>query len=242
MSRILVHVEGQTEEDFVNSVLGPHLVSVGYSTVSARLIGNVRQRSKRGGVRGWPEVRRGIVNHLKADRECFATTMVDYYGLPQGGDKGWPGRRRAVGQGGLSDPQVVEDAILADVVAHMPKDFDRLRFVPFVTMHEFEGLLFSDCSQFAKEIGRPQLAGRFQEIRDGFQTPEEIDDSPETAPSKRVGALVPGYQKPLMGVLAASAIGLDMMRAECPHFRGWLERLEKIVAPDGPWGKERTIA
>ena len=118
--------------------------------------------------------------------------------------------------------------MLEDVAACMSKSFDRARFVPFVTLHEFEGLLFSDCTRFAEGIGRAELAGQFQEIRDAFETPEEIDDSPETAPSKRVEALVPRYQKPFLGALAALAIGLDGIRAECPHFRDWLERLERI--------------
>jgi hypothetical protein len=47
-----------------------------------------------------------------------------------------------------------------------------------------------------------------------------------TAPSKRVQALVPGYEKPLLGTLAVIEIGLDKIRAECPHFQRWIERLE----------------
>ena len=104
------------------------------------------------------------------------------------------------------------------------------RFVPYVAMHEFEALLFSDCDRFGKAIDRPQLAARFQRIRNAFPTPEEIDDSPKTAPSKRVQALSPGYRKPLMGTLAALEIGLCRMRRECPHFADWLARLEACVA------------
>ena len=70
------------------------------------------------------------------------------------------------------------------------------------------------------------LAAQFQAIRDAFATPEEINDSPVTHPSKRVEALVPGYEKPLLGALAVLEIGLEAIRAECPHFREWLERLE----------------
>lgn len=85
-------------------------------------------------------------------------------------------------------------------------------------MHEFEALLFSDCAAFGRGIGRPDLGGDFQEIRDAFENPEEIDDSPQTAPSKRVERLVRGYEKPLLGTLAALEIGLATMRRECPHF------------------------
>ncbi len=112
----------------------------------------------------------------------------------------------------------------------MGAGFDPRRFVPNVTMHEFEALLFSDCQRFGYGIGREDLVQPFDEIRRAFSTPEEIDDSPITAPSKRVEALVNGYEKPVFGTLAAIAIGLDAMRAECPHFRSWLERLEGIPA------------
>ncbi|MDP2158323.1 MAG: DUF4276 family protein, partial [Nitrospirota bacterium] len=107
-------------------------------------------------------------------------------------------------------------------------DFDQNRFVPYVMMHEFEGLLFSDCEGFSRGIGRPQLVDEFQAIRDQFSSPEEINDSPITAPSKRVKELVQGYEKPLMGTLAILEIGLNTIRAECPHFREWLARLEAL--------------
>lgn len=91
MSRILVHVEGQTEEAFVNQVLAPHLYGVGYTSVGARLLGNARQRRRRGGGRSWEAMRKGILNHLQSDQAALSTTMVDYYGLP----RTWPGREGA---------------------------------------------------------------------------------------------------------------------------------------------------
>ena len=93
--RLLVHVEGETEETFINEVLGPYLLSNGYSKVSARLIGNARQRSQRGGIKAWQTVRKEIMNHLRADRQSVATTMIDYYGLPQRGSGAWPSRATA---------------------------------------------------------------------------------------------------------------------------------------------------
>jgi hypothetical protein len=104
--------------------------------------------------------------------------------------------------------------------------FFPVRFIPFVIMHEFEGLLFSDCTAFARSIGQTRIAPSFQAIRDQFPTPEEINDSPITAPSKRVQELVAGYEKPFHGTLAALEIGLQSIRAQCPHFNDWLVRLE----------------
>src|SRR5580658_5040345 len=92
MPRLLIHVEGQTEESFVNQILRRHLTEKGYYSVSARFVGDPRQR---GGIRKWPAVRKGIMDHLKEDLACVSTTMVDYYALPQAGDGGWPGRAQS---------------------------------------------------------------------------------------------------------------------------------------------------
>lgn len=87
MTRLLIHVEGETEETFVNEALKPHLLLQGYTEVSARLLGNARQRDQRGGIRGWVSARGDIVDHMRGDPHCLVTTMVDYYGLPQNGPK-----------------------------------------------------------------------------------------------------------------------------------------------------------
>ncbi len=232
MTRLLVHVEGETEESFVNEILGEHLLGFGYERVGARLVGNARLRSRRGGIRAWPAVRDDIVRHLKEDRHCIATTMVDYYALPQTGDRAWPGRATAATAAPTDKASIVVDALAADVAGAMGADFTLSRFVPFVVMHEFEGLLFSDCKAFAEGIGRTDLIGKFQDIRNQFATPEDINDSPMTAPSKRVEALVAGYQKPLLGTLAALEIGLPRIRAACPNFSDWLARLETLGSAD----------
>ncbi len=223
MARLLIHVEGQTEETFVNEVLRNHLEP---NVVSARIIGNARQRELRGGIRPWPQVRKGIANHLIDDPGCFATTMVDYYGLPEA----WPGRAQSKKCGSINAmAQCVEDAMRDDLCAKMGIGFNSDRFVPFVVMHEFEALLFSDCAAFSRAIDRSDLEGRFRDIRNEFSTPEEINDSPVNAPSKRIEALEPRYQKPLFGVLAVQEIGLARIQDECPHFRSWLQRLETLL-------------
>ena len=227
MVRLSVHVEGQTEERFVNELLASHLYGQGFSHIWARLYGSAR---KRGRGTGWPTVRGELVRHLKEDKTIIATTMTDYYGMPQSGSKAWPGRAAAAELPFPERAKAVEDALSADIESAMGSRFDRRRFIPFVMMHEFEALLFSDCNQFAIGIDRPELATVFQRVRDAFSSPEAIDDSPLTAPSKQIEALVPGYEKPLLGALAALEIGLETMRAECPHFDCWVSRLEKRAA------------
>lgn len=228
--RLLVHVEGETEETFVNEVLAPYLYTKGYSQVGARLLGNSRQRAKRGGIRSWSSVRADIIAHLKQDAGCVATTMVDYYALPQSGGEAWPGRSASPQQAFATRASSVEGALAADLIGAFGSYINPNRFVPFVLMHEFEALLFSDCARFAESIARPELAEAFQAIRSDFESPEHINDSPLTAPSKRIEALLPGYQKPLYGNIAALDVGLHAMTAECHNFRRWLGSLERVAA------------
>ena len=218
-------MEGQTEESFVNQILAPHLYTVGYTFVSARLLGDSRRRGHGGGIRGWGNVRGEIIRRLTRDEDILVTTMVDYYGLPST----WPGRSDAPSRAFPERASTVERKLLDDVCAKMGGSFDSRRFVPYIVMHEFEGLLFSDPVAFGRGIGRSDLSPDFAAIRDAFSTPEEINDSPCTAPSKRIESLMWRYKKPLYGVLAAQEIGLDAIRRECPQFSGWVDRLERLV-------------
>ena len=230
MTRLLVHVEGFTEERFVHEVLKPHLHHHGYSRVGARLMGDARQRDKRGGIRGWPEAKRSIVGHLLEDPRAIAATMVDYYGLPKRASGAWPGRAAAERIPVPGRAAHVEEAICRALKEELGGGFRTARFAPCVTMHEFEALLFSDCEKFAGAIEHPELAPKFQAIVDAAGGPEAIDDAPNGAPSKRIDALVPEYRKSHLGALAALDIGLDKIRAACPHFHAWLTRLEELPA------------
>ena len=229
MTRLLINVEGATEEAFVAGILARHLYRLGYTQVAARKMGKQRERDRRGGIRPWPEARANILDILRNDPEVIVSTMVDYYGMPQHGEAAWPGRAGATAQ--LSYPNSIEQSVFGDVRNHLGND--AMRFIPFVMMHEFEALSFSDCEGFAQAIGRPDLTPTLQGIRDRFDTPEDINDSPYTAPSKRVEALIPGYRKPVQSIQAVTAIGLTAIRAECRHFRGWLEHLEGLANEEG---------
>lgn len=228
MTRVLVHVEGQTEEEFVTSVLAPHLYAKGYTNISARLVGNSRVRKKRGGACAWSAVRTEVYRHLSKDQAAYATTIVDFYALPASGEKEWPGRASCENMNVADKAAHIQSALLQDLENRHGSAIAS-RFIPFVAMYEFEGLLFSDPIRMAQGMGKSDLAGKFQEIRDSFETPEHINDSPVTAPSKRIISLIPGYNKVLYGTIAALDVTLDRMREECPVFAAWVEALEDLV-------------
>ena len=186
MSRLLIHVEGETEETFVDEVLAPHLYSYGYSKISARLLGNARMRAKRGGIKSWVSVRNEILKHLKAEVGCLSTMMVDYYALPQKDTSNWPQRAASNTLAFEEKPRIIQAAIHADICVQMGFGFNVRRFIPYIMMHEFEGLLFSDPEKLAAGMGKASLWGDLEAIKASFSTPEHINDSPLTAPSKRI--------------------------------------------------------
>ncbi|MCB1189259.1 MAG: DUF4276 family protein [Leptospiraceae bacterium] len=222
MRRLIVHVEGETEEMFVNEILAPYLRNYGYTNVSARLIGNARNRSRRGGIRDWKTVKQEILNHLRNDPNCISTIMVDYYALP----KDWPGRGDAEKFSFPQKAEYIQNELAEDIRSEMGSGFNPSRFIPNVVMHEFEGLLFSDPASFARGIGKPRIEAQLQQIRNQFSTPEEINDSSTTAPSKRIEQIIPNYEKPILGTLAILEIGLLKIKEECPNFHRWILNLE----------------
>jgi len=220
MDRVLAFVEGPTEEKFIGETIAPELRSRNVF-ITATTPG--RKRSE-GGVKSWVRIRRELLRYLKEDAHRFVTTMFDYYGMPTD----WPGREAARSLAHSRKAATVESKILDDISETMGNAFDRRRLIPYVQMHEFEALLFSAPDILGGVVPEQGIADDLQDIVDSFQSPEEIDDNPNAAPSKRILCLYPQYQKVLHGNIAAQRIGLALMRHKCPHFAEWLTKLESI--------------
>ena len=206
MIRLAIVVEGETEEEFVKAVLASHLRSRGVEPQPIKPRG-------RGG---------NITVALLAEKMSklqwnfdHVTSLVDFYGFR-----------------GRQQGETVEDLemrVNTDVTRLVGSDSDRSRTFTYVQRHEFEGLLFSEVAAFSALLDLPsQSVESLRGIRASFETPEDIDDGPTTAPSKRIMQLVPGYRKRLYGPLLAEEMGLQAMRAECPRFDSWVSRLESL--------------
>lgn len=220
MNRLIVIAEGVTEQTFVRELLAGHLAGFGVF-VSARLVG---KPGRKGGIGPYVRARNDVMRVLRADRAVFCTTMFDFYGMPDD----WPGRQAARTAVFEQKAEMVEQTIMQDIQSQMGRHFDQARFIPYVQMHEFEALLFSEPVLLAEAVGQPELAADLQGISAAFASPEEINDNVTTSPSHRLMALLPGYRKPLLGAIAARRIGLPAMRQRCPHFDGWVSRLEQL--------------
>ena len=197
MIRLAVSVEGQTEEEFVNTVLAPHLRASGINPQPI-LLGT--GRGGRGG-----DV---TVERLSADMATLyhqfdaVTSLVDLYGF-----------RRRDGR----DAAGLEEDVRNAIIQRIRHQWDERRVVPYVQRHEFEGLLFSDVSAFARLPGGNEDAiATMRGIRAQFPTPEDINDRYDTAPSRRIERVIDAYNKRVDGPLLAEDMGLETIRAECP--------------------------
>lgn len=103
----------------------------------------------------------------------------------------------------------------------------RFRFIPYIQLHEFEGLLFNDIDVFKNNFTTEEA--NFIELQDIINThpnPEEINNGKDTAPSKRLKKLIKGYNKVVYGACLADEIGLSKIREKCPRFNHWISLLE----------------
>jgi hypothetical protein len=219
VTRLFIVVEGQTEESFVRNVLAEALWASGVHPTPILL-------GRQGGRPSYARVKRDVLVLLKQDHGAHCSTMIDFYGL----GPGFPGQPfpDRPSSSNLSKVRQVERAVKKDICSLLPDLRPDLRFIPHLQLHEYEALLFSDPTAFANGINHPNLARQFQRIRDEFASPEDINNNPETAPSKRVLSVCPSYRKVIEGTQAALAVGVLSMREHCQHFREWVEALEAL--------------
>lgn len=218
---LMILTEGSTESKFVKEILAPYLAD---RQIFARPTVLSKPGQKGGDVK-FARAVKDIGNHLKQQSDVYVTTFVDYYGL----SKDWPGFDAAKR---TKEPAQIAEALNKATREAVTQQFGELnpakRFIPYVAVHEYEALLFSSPEILAKE-----LQVKEQEILKIMQEcgePERINDSAQTAPSKRIISLCPKYKsmKTIAGVAAAKAIGVAKMREKCPVFNSWLTSLEEL--------------
>lgn len=207
-------MEGQTEEAFVRDVLSPHLASLGLYLCGS-ILATKRSASGavyRGGVSAFGHVKGDLDRLLGDSNAAFVTTMLDYAGLPGR----FPGMD--------TRPQHDAYARVTHVEQAIARAIDHPRFIPFLMLHEFESLLFCELDEtFNTE---PTIAKALRSVAEEYPNPELINERPDSAPSKRITRVMPGYQKVLHGSSAAKRLGLLKIREKCRHFDQWLRRLE----------------
>lgn len=216
MTRLYLLVEGQTEETFVRELMVPHYASLGLYITPIIL---TTRPGFRGGMSSYAKVKPQITRLCRQDRNAFVSTIVDLYALPDDfpgkSDSSYPTRN-----GGIQKAEFLEERLCIDI--------NEPNFVPHVMVHEFEALLFVGPEFFAEWASSADTVDEIAAVAQEYPTPEDINDGPTTAPSKRILKAMPEYKKTLHGPLIIMDIGLDRCRASCPHFDQWLRKLESL--------------
>lgn len=217
--KVLILVEGQTGEAFVKRVLSGHLAAFNLSLVPviARTKRTASGTTFKGGLTSYNRIEKQLMDLLADTSARLVTTMFDYYAFPE-----IPGTTRPTGDSPSVRARLLEQAVEDAVIAK--QQGDTRRFHAYLSLHEFESLLFSSTSSIADALGAQQLPD-LERIR-AHLSPEEIDDDPATCPSARLRRLYPKYKKRIDGPIIVGRIGLDAIRRECPHFNEWLTFLE----------------
>jgi hypothetical protein len=216
MKRVYLLVEGQTEETFVRELLVPHYVRMNLYIVPIIVS---TSPGYRGGITSYAKIRPQIERLCKQDAKAVVSTLFDLYGLPED----FPGKRTSEWPqqcSGLDKALLVERALATDI--------QQTNFLPYIQVHEFEALLFTNVSAFEVWTNDDRVLASLHAVSARI-APEDINDNPQTAPSKRILSVMRDYQKPVHGPLIACDIGLDAMRAVCPHFAQWLGQLDALA-------------
>lgn len=222
MTRLFIVGEGPTEEAFVKSVLAPVLR---LSNIFAKPLLMETSRGHRGGGLNLDRTRRAVRNVLLEHNDAYVSTMFDLYAL----DRSFAGVTESAGMAPSKRAAHIEHLLHADIVARVGCRPER--FIAHIQPHEFESLLFSDIGKLCDaEPEWDKHRAALARVRDEVTNPEWINDSRQTAPSKRLEILRPRYRKTTHGPASAIRITLDKIREQCPHFRQWFERLLQIGA------------
>ncbi len=218
---VIAIVEGKTEQIFIESVLQPYLAE-------KMIFINATQVSKpgqKGGNVRFERVKKDLALHLKQRSDTYITTLVDYYGTEE-----WPGLEKVVKNASPEQiAQCINEATKKEAVALFSAQQAERRFIPYMAIHEFEALLFSDSATLASAIGisEEQVITLLTDCGE----PEAINNSPQTAPSKRLDEWFKTgkFPKTTMGIAIAQRIGIPRIREKCPLFNAWITSFETLV-------------
>lgn len=214
--RLIIVVEGKTEEEFVNELLRPYFYSFGLYNVTAIKI----QTSKgfKGGFVNYQHLKRDILRLLH-EPNTLVTTFVDYFRIPTN----LPNYDNCIKLSQVGDRIVCLEASMKSDIGYQD------RFIPYIQQHEFESLLFTKSESFSTYYDS-KIVSAIEKIAEQYDNPEDINDNPNTAPSKRLLSIITNYKKVTDGNLIALETGIEQILAKCPRFCTWIEKLQSELS------------
>ena len=160
------------------------------------------------------ELLKNEIRRTYAQGGVLITTFVDFFRLPTD----YPEYTQDV-----KHISQIEDAIRVDCSGIIPPT----SFLPYIQKHEFETLLFANSAGFSKIVDSAEM-DEILNVLKKFSTPEDINGSPETSPSKRLLSIFK-YKKVADSALVMKDVDIDTLRKRCPRFDVWVGRLEAAL-------------
>ncbi len=217
---IMAIVEGSTERNFIKELLQPYLSkkNIFITPIMASKAG------QKGGDIKFTRIKKDIEIHLKQRSDIYITLMIDFYGIAE-----WKNLDEARQRNSPSDKaNIINKAIQEEIEKLLPAYNSKKRFIPYVSIHEFEALLFSNSDLLAKGLNID--INNIEKILSECGEPEMINNSENTAPSKRLDLLTNNkFKKTITGIEIAKSIGIEKMKEKCPLFKNWLCSIEGLI-------------
>jgi hypothetical protein len=224
MKNLVFVVEGETELEFINRILAPYLISKGLNTEIRPIM-----IEKSGGGHGYSNIKhlKNTIRPLLYRRdEPIITTMIDHYGINS--EKKLPGFT-SITTTNVEDRISLMEKILKDEILSI-KDYHY--FIPYIQRHEFETLLFSN-PEAGFELEDDKIKKEIIKLCSTFESIEDINCTPEGAPSKRLDTIYKHcnkkYEKVTDAVDIIELSGIENLMNNCPRFRNWVEILINAV-------------
>ena len=221
MKRLIIVVEGDTEKEFIDKLLSPYFHAKGLLSVNCFKI-----KHTKGGLTKYLHLKTDLINCVY-ESNVVVTTLIDFYALPKDFPK-YEEASRIVSK--VERLKFLEHAIIENLEKEKSKEFPNL--LPYIQLHEFEAFVFSSIDAIKSLYSNDDAKfTALEQIIAAYPNPEDINDGPHTAPSKRLknDQLIRGYNKVNDGIMIIEEAGIDTVLRKCPRFKKWVEILiEKV--------------
>ena len=220
MKRLVIIVEGETEESFVNNILCPYFCSKGiYNSIQC-----FKTKHSHGGMSKYSYIKKDILNIIY-EKDVVVSMMIDFYRLPSD----FPGfNDLKVTQTHQEQANLLETRIKKDLEDSQNQLFDN--FIPYIQLHEFEALVFASISGIDSLFERSEMDyNGLMNVIQQYPNPEDINNHPDTAPSVRLKKLISGYNKVLHGIDIINTVGMAELLEKCPRFKTWIESMVEAL-------------
>ena len=140
------------------------------------------------------------------------TTFIDFYRLKNKGNK---------------KVSELEEEIKKEF--YKDNKYKNKNLIPYIQMHETEALWFSDINAIiqVKNANKKQKED-LSKIIEKYKNPEDINDSYETAPSKRLENIFGDYSKVIDGKEISNKISINIFIEKCPRFSKWVNEISNL--------------